>query len=269
MYWLFLRRKILIVSLVMLVLLLAVSLYFFLWSTLKPPKDKSLPPAASSPLQEKRILIDVGHGGIDGGASKGDALLEKDINLEMALQLQKVLQNQGAIALLSRDLDRDLSGVDPNDRRRNTLDLTNRIRWANQVGGDIFLSLHMNSSQSSRVRGALLLYYKHVKEDSETERLAQHLQRELNYFYSSYAHKGEIYKHNPMKGNYFVLKHTKMPAVIVEMGFITNNEDRKVFQNEEFQQAFCEALVKGLIKYFSQVPDKYIPSERPGMNEGL
>ncbi|QGG47148.1 N-acetylmuramoyl-L-alanine amidase family protein [Heliorestis convoluta] len=264
MYWFFVRRKMLLLFSFFVLILLGFMTYWFLGLPLSSGKREA-PPSAISPLQGKTILVDVGHGGVDGGASKGDSFLEKDMNLQMALQLQKTLQQHGAITFLSRDSDRDLSGVNPNDRRRNTLDLTNRIRWANQVGGDIFLSLHMNSSQSSRVRGALLLYYKHVKENSDAERLARHLQRELNYFYSAYAHKGEIYKHEPIKGNYFVLKHTKMPAVIVEMGFVTNAEDRKIFQQESFQEEFCEAIVKGLIKYFSQVPDQFIPSERPGM----
>lgn len=234
----------------------------FLWQHIHRPVSPGTP-TSELPLNGKRILIDVGHGGIDSGAITKEGAEEKNINLQVALVLKQALVEQGATVLLSRDTDRDLSGVEPNHRRRNHLDLTNRIRWANEVKGDLLVSLHMNSARSSRVRGGILLYHAKEPYTPQSRELAHILQKEINGFYAGYAQSGEMYRHQPITGDYYVLEHTLMPAVIIEMGFMTNPQDRALFIQPDFQKALSRRIVNGVIQFFTQKSEEGVFSQQP------
>ncbi|MTV49057.1 hypothetical protein GJ688_08705 [Heliobacillus mobilis] len=227
-------------------------LYWYLRSSPSPPPSEE--PVAHPPLHGKKILIDVGHGGIDGGANTKDGTLEKTINLHVSLALKQAIEKRGGEVVVNRETDQDLSNLPPNDPRRYRTDLNNRIDWANQNKGDLLLSLHMNSSSSPNVRGAILLYHPQEPHTPQSKELALVLQKELNSFYSEQAKKGEVYRHQPVSGDYYVLEYTKLPSVIVEMGFITNDNDRTLFGQKNFQDAIAERIAEGVVRYFSKDP---------------
>ncbi|ABZ85603.1 germination specific n-acetylmuramoyl-l-alanine amidase, putative [Heliomicrobium modesticaldum Ice1] len=242
------RRRLFLVIGIAALLIAIVCLYAHLHLPVLPPG----PAPDKLPLEGKKILIDAGHGGIDSGTNTKEGYLEKTVNLEMSIILKPRLEALGAKVLLSRESDVDLSGLAPDHPQRYRTDLANRVRWANDEEGDLLLSLHINSARDPQMRGAILLYHPKTPFTDQSKELAHTLQKELNSFYAHYAKEGEIYRHQPYGGDFFVLEYVKMPSVIVEMGFITNYQDRALFLKADFRNALAQKIADGVVKYINQ-----------------
>jgi N-acetylmuramoyl-L-alanine amidase len=206
-------------------------LCFFTWSFLSH---------IVSPLADKVILIDAGHGGIDPGANR-PGVLEKDINLSVALLLRDALHQQGARVVLSREIDMDLSSNCDDDKikSRYKRDLNARLELVEEADVDIFISIHANSNSSSKRKGADSFYY---ADSVASEALANAIQIELQKITTA-AHKAK-------PANYFVLRKNKVPATLIELGYITNADERKLLQSAEHQQKLADAIAKGICEYF-------------------
>ncbi|MCW2276612.1 divergent polysaccharide deacetylase family protein [Heliophilum fasciatum] len=212
-----------------------------------PPKDLALPYKS---LQGKRILLDVGHGGSDSGAGSTQSQ-EKDINLEVARALKTVLEHHGAAVFLSRDADQAASSAAANAMDSNQSTINQRIAWANNTPGDLLIGLHMGTSRNNKVRGSLLLYDQNNSFATQSQKAADVLQKELTAFYSRYVNAGDIYKHKPADGNFPVLRQSPLPSVTLEMGFLSNEKDRALFLQPDFQKALTERIAYGAGYYFS------------------
>ncbi|MZP30507.1 hypothetical protein GTO91_12360 [Heliobacterium undosum] len=251
-FWLIRRRTLFLLISIAALLIAAAGVYAYL----QPPDLPPGPAPDKLPLEGKKILIDVGHGGIDSGTNTKEGFLEKTVNLEMSKILKPRLEALGAKVLLSRESDVDLSGLAPDHPQRYRTDLTNRVRWANDKEGDLLLSLHINSARDPQMRGAILLYHPKTPFTDQSKELAHTLQKELNGYYAHYAKRGEFYRHQPYGGDFFVLEYVKMPSVIVEMGFITNYQDRALFLKADFRNALAQKIADGVVKYVNQEPVK-------------
>lgn len=224
------------------------ALIFFLLSDLLGIPSPSL--ADSSEEQAIRhafpqpvILIDVGHGGIDGGTSSG-TLLEKDINLEIGRRLYMVLRSHGYTVILNRTGDYALSDDNRwlHSRSRHLRDLAQRKELSEQVPASIVISLHVNWGRNSSRRGPLVLH----QDEGQSALLAGALQHALEDAYQLNMRR------LPELGNpFYLLKHTDPPAVIVETGFISNAEDRSLLASPRGQQKIAEALYSGIVEYFT------------------
>ncbi|MCP1306779.1 N-acetylmuramoyl-L-alanine amidase family protein [Paenibacillus tyrfis] len=202
------------------------------------PELKSANPAISS----VDVLIDVGHGGIDGGTAYGD-LLEKDINLAIAKKTYETLRRKGYVVLMNRMDDYALSGENLwlKSRSRHIKDLAQRSHLCNEVKPKIMISLHVNSGRNSAKRGAILIH----QAKPQSQQLAKALQESLNALYGT----GD----KPVPGRtFYLLKHSKAPTVIVEMGFITNAEDRRMLTEVQSQQRIADAITAGVEQYLQQ-----------------
>lgn len=189
------------------------------------------------------ILIDVGHGGIDGGTSSG-TLLEKDINLEIGRRLYMVLRSHGYTAIVNRTGDYALSDDNRwlNSRSRHLRDLAQRKELSEQVPASIVVSLHVNWARNSSRRGPLVLH----QDEGQSALLAGALQHALEDAYQLNTRR------LPELGSpLYLLKHTDPPAVIVETGFISNTEDRRLLASPRGQQKIAEALYSGIVEYFT------------------
>ncbi|MBM7867453.1 hypothetical protein GTO89_11755 [Heliobacterium gestii] len=249
---LLIRRKTLFLLAIIVAGLVATAVYTYL-------QPRNLPPGPSPenrPLAGKKILIDVGHGGIDSGTNTKEGFLEKTVNLEMATILKPRLEQLGATVLLSRESDVDLSGLAPDHPQRYRTDLSNRVRWVNDNQADLLLSLHINSARDPQMRGAILLYHPKTPFTDRSKELAYTLQKELNGFYAHYAQRGESYLHQPYGGDFFVLEYVKVPSVIIEMGFITNYQDRSLFLKADFRNALAQKITDGVVQFVKQEPVK-------------
>jgi len=191
-------------------------------------------------LTGKIILVDAGHGGIDPGANR-PGVLEKDINLAVALQLKEILNHYGAKVILTRESDEDLSGLCDNDqvKGRYRRDLAARLEMVEESDIDVFISIHANAARDTSRRGAESFYY---SKSVLSQSLATCILAELS----------KVTKAAPLAApaNYFVLKHNKVPAALIEVGYITNTEERALLQTSKFQRQLAEAVAKGIHNYY-------------------
>ncbi|MBJ6364295.1 N-acetylmuramoyl-L-alanine amidase [Paenibacillus sp. GCM10012307] len=190
-------------------------------------------------LPEAQVLIDVGHGGIDGGTSYKD-ILEKDINLAVAKQLYLQLNSQGILTAMNRTGDYALSddnrwhGV----RSRHLRDLSQRLQLSREIHLQVMVSLHVNWARGSNKLGPLVLH----QEDGGSALLASLIQEALN----DQQHTNRL----PQLGKpFYLLRQVKIPAVIIEMGFISNSHDRAMLTSTKGQAEVATAIAAGLRKY--------------------
>lgn len=193
-------------------------------------------------LPSADIIIDVGHGGIDSGAIHGK-YLEKDMNLAISKKTYKLLKKKGYRVIINRTEDYALS----EDNKwsfggRHRKDLAQRSGLANTIKPKMMLSMHINWSGKSVRRGPLVIY----QNQSNSILLAQLLQESLNHIYGT--------EEKPVLGKkYYVLRHTKCPAVIVELGFISNKTDRKLLNNSHHHAKLAKAITQAVDQYFAMI----------------
>lgn len=194
----------------------------------------------SHKLSSKIIVVDAGHGGIDTGAKRSD-VFEKDINLAIALALKNVLNQYGAKVVLSRQTDIELSPECDSDKVRGRYhrDLAARVEMSEESDADLFISLHANAVSNTKQHGAEVFYYS--KSDS-SKALSNVIQAELSKVVTTAP--------TAKTANYFVLRRNKIPAALIEVGYITNIEERKLLQSPEHQQKLAEAIAKGIYNYY-------------------
>lgn len=192
------------------------------------------------------IVIDPGHGGVDPGAVGPSSVLEKDINLKIALKLYTLIEEWGGTAFLTRDKDIGLYEDNPATslRKKKQEDLINRIKKANSAGGNVLLSIHMNAHPSPQWHGAQVFYHKNSKDG---EKLAKIIQEELIRVLDK-ANKREAKK----ASDYYILNKSYemgIVAVIIETGFLSNPQEEYKFTEDEHQEKAAWAIFTGLIRY--------------------
>ena len=177
------------------------------------------------------IIIDAGHGGIDPG-SDSQGILEKEINLEIALKLQEVLHENGYSVLMTREDD-------------NSLSLRERSDFANEKEADLFISLHQNCyAQDASVHG-IEVYYNSDKTTND-QQLAQMIQESL--INETGAKNRGIRSDNGL----VVTRETKMPAVLVETAFISNDYELDLITSEDYQNKVVEGIITGIENFLNE-----------------
>ncbi|MCL2285939.1 MAG: N-acetylmuramoyl-L-alanine amidase [Firmicutes bacterium] len=187
------------------------------------------------PLSRKIIVIDAGHGGWDPGMVSGK-VEEKDINLNIAKKLQVFLEQGGATVIITRIDDSDLAN-------NKSGDMSVRRLIANTSNADIFISIHQNSYATPNVKGAQVFFF---NESDNSQKLANLVQNRIKEFVDS----GNKFKPRA-NSNYFVLKQTEMPAVLVECGFLTNYNERQKLSSEAYQEKMAWGIYLGIVDYFT------------------
>lgn len=188
----------------------------------------------------KTIIIDPGHGGFDPGKVGNVGSHEKDINLQISLKLQSYLEQSGAHVIMTRTKDKDLDGDDTKKSKKQ--DMLNRSEIINNNEGDILISIHQNAFPDSTVKGAQAFYYNDSKEG---DKLAKSIQDSIK----KYADKENKRMHKS-NSDYYVLRTSQIPAVIVECGFLTNTQEEERLNTDEYQEEMAWAMYIGVIEYF-------------------
>lgn len=190
------------------------------------------------PLLGRVIFVDPGHGGRDPGVIYG-SIYEKDINLEISKQLEEELSLMGATVFLTREEDIDHSSK--YDARKKRGDLYRRIKMIdeNYLKPDIYLSIHINWYNGTYWKGAEVLYY-----DSKPSNkiLAESIQNSLKKFTGT--------KRNITTTDLYMYKYISTPGVLIECGFLSNYQERKLLQSEDYQSTLAKAITDGVIDYF-------------------
>lgn len=201
--------------------------------------------AADTVPYEKIIIIDAGHGGEDSGAVGVNGALEKDINLQMALEIGKAFEEKDYIVVYTRTDDRLLYTEEQNIKGiRKINDLKNRCKFAEKYPESIFISIHMNSFGSAKYSG-LQVYYSEKNEESRV--LADCIQNKV---------VEDIQKDNnrvikPGKDMY-LLENIDNTAVLIECGFLTNKEECEKLSEKEYQKELSFSIVCAIIDYIEK-----------------
>ena len=187
------------------------------------------------------VVIDAGHGGIDGGASGiVTGVRESDINLLIAKNLKSLFENSGFNVVMTRDSDEGLYGTtDPGFKKR---DLKKREEIINGSLADLCVSIHLNVYSSSSRRGAQTFFN---KDYPESKKLADIIQARINGMSMSPR------LCNALSGDYYLLNTCKIPTVIVECGFLSSPDDEKLLISESYRLQISEAIFRGSIDYLS------------------
>jgi N-acetylmuramoyl-L-alanine amidase len=196
------------------------------------------------PLSGKTIVLDAGHGGVDGGASSKDGVVEKDINLAMTLYLRDYLQQAGAIVVMTREEDKDLADKSTKGySRRKIEDLFARADFINAQKPNLFISIHLNSIPSARWKGAQTFYSSNHPDNSN---LAALIQKELRKNMGNTDRMAV--KADKM---IYLLRVLKMPSSLVEVGFLSNPEEARLLASEKYQKKVAAAIYQGILRYYA------------------
>ena len=190
------------------------------------------------------IVVDPGHVASETGVVGRTGVEEKELTLILSLKLVSLLQQDGFSTMLTRVNNRELSAP-PAGEEYADFDpgLSRRVALANNNDADIFVSIHVNSFPDPQIGGAQVFYH---ASSLKGKSLAASIQREMD---KSLVNPGR----KIMAENFFVLRMTKMPSVLVEVGFLTNPAEEKLLLDENYQDKVVAAIYDGIINYFTDL----------------
>lgn len=189
----------------------------------------------------KTVVIDPGHGGNDPGGIGVSGVLEKDVNLSVALFLKSNLEQQGIQVVMTRDRDTALYSEGAPNKKKD--DLAKRIQIITEAAPDFVICVHQNIFTDAKYSGAQVFYY---KDSEEGARLAACIQDQL--IAGVDPENTRVPKSNM---NYYMLKNSPSPIVIVECGFLTNAEEEGKLGTEEYQRALAWNIYLGVMQYMN------------------
>lgn len=204
------------------------------------PSGTTTEPVFTPGLKGKIIALDAGHGGSDTGAIGPTGVTEKGVTLRVAKALQKLLQAEGATVLMTRTTDTEVSPKKAN--ASDVEELQARCDVGNDGNADIFISMHMDSFTNSTPSGTTGYYY--TKGSKASQRLAQYVSEGVVTALGT-GNRGT------KSCNFYVVKHTDMPATLVEMAFISNDKEEKLMNSEAGINRAAEGILNGLRRFFS------------------
>lgn len=222
----------------------ALGLIFSAYTVVQGVVSMNEPASSYTGRDIKKILLDPGHGGEDGGASSRDGILEKDLNLRLTLFLRDYLIGEGYEVIMTRESDVSIhdSGAKTISAKKNS-DLRNRRKMIKTSGADVFISIHMNSFPESKYKGAQVFY----AANSEISRaFAQAVQDELRLKLSP-ENSREIKKAD---NNIYILREAGSSCcVLVECGFLSNPEEAALLNTDEYLQKIASAIKASVINF--------------------
>lgn len=212
-------------------------------------KLKSIP-VTYLPISNKVIVIDPGHGGVDPGAVSKNGVKEDEINLKIALNLKRLIEQSGGIVIMTREKDEGLySDGAKTLREMKTEDLKKRKEIVDNSDADLFISIHLNSFIRPSYSGAQTFYQ---KGSVEGEKLALTIQKELKNILNK-----ENRREPQQRQDVYLLKETKIPSVLVECGFLSNATEEQLLKDLMYQEKIAWAIYIGVMNYFSELELNY------------
>lgn len=225
------KKKMIIFALIILVILFGISALF---------KSQGVSVNSIKNGTSDIVVIDPGHGGIDGGCVGEGNILEKDLNLKVARKLEKIFSDNGYKVVMTRTEDRLLSDdEDAKIRTQKTQDLKKRAEIANKSGGAIFISVHMNEYTSPEISGAQVFYNKNDKTGEKYAKSVMSALKKVD------AKNKRVSKEIPNKN--LVFNRLTIPGILVECGFLSNPEECKKLQDELYQNDIANAIYNGIV----------------------
>ncbi len=196
--------------------------------------------------QFRKIIIDPGHGGIDGGAVGVDGIIEKDLNLSIAMKLNNLLTLQGYEVIMTRDTDVSIHGDGVKGiLNQKKSDMRNRLKIIKENPDAIVLSIHQNKFTESKYHGAQMFY-------GQKNPLSAELAKAIQSEFKSTIQKDNKREVKKAGKDLFLLYNSENPIVLVECGFISNYEECGNLLNEEYQSKVAFVIYSGLVKKLAE-----------------
>lgn len=193
---------------------------------------------------DKIVLIDPGHGGIDGGAKSKNGTIEKDINLAISFKLKSKLEEKGYKVTMTREDDIGLYEDSKTVKNKKRQDLAKRVELKKITNCDLFISIHQNMFPQAKTKGAQV-WYAH---NQESKKLAKIIQESLKNNLDENNHR--VCK--PACDQYKILRDDyKGASVIVECGFLSNPEEEKKLKDQEYQDKIATAIANAVEQYYT------------------
>ena len=193
---------------------------------------------ATTPISNKVVILDAGHGIPDEGAQSSNGLAEAEINLKIVLKVQQLLEQSGCTVILTRSDNSDANNI----REKKVSDIKNRVKIGNNSSADIFVSIHLNKIPQSQYNGWQCFFQKN---NEQSKKLAENLQNSLN---------NSMQKENKRVAlkleNVYIMEHVEIPTSIVECGFLSNPKEEQELVQDEYQSKLAWGIYNGIINYF-------------------
>ncbi|MBQ8923837.1 MAG: N-acetylmuramoyl-L-alanine amidase [Lachnospiraceae bacterium] len=191
--------------------------------------------SAEETKDELVIVVDAGHGGNDPGKVSSNGIMEKDVNLAIAIKLKTELESKGATVILTRDSDMSLA-IDGATNKKIS-DLNQRMAIVNGENADLLISIHQNSYTDKNVKGAQAFY----GSSEESKAVAEEIQDCIrNYVDSDNTRKAKS------GSDYYILRKSVCPSVIIECGFLSNPDETAKLIDDKYQQKLAESIAEAV-----------------------
>lgn len=192
----------------------------------------------SAPVDGRRIIVvDAGHGGIDGGATSCTGVLESSINLEIALRLNDLLRFMGYETVMVRTTDTSIHTQGNTIAAQKVSDLKERVNLVNSIDNVLLISIHQNTYPDGRYSGAQVFF----ADDKESKSLADHLQGDFR----AVLNPGSKRQCKPSTGIY-LMQNIRKPGVLIECGFLSNPTEEAFLRDANYQRKLCCIIVSGI-----------------------
>ncbi len=189
------------------------------------------------------IVIDAGHGGRDGGSIGVNGTIEKEINLKYAETLKSKLVEMGYRVEMTRKTDDGLYSEFAKNKKIS--DLNERMKIIKKANPNLMISIHMNSFSSSSARGAVT-YYR--IDDEASKSVADLVQKSLNVYCGARWETGKT-------GDYYILNNSYYTSILVECGYLSNSEEEKLLNTDEYCNKITDSICKGVGLYFGSLTE--------------
>lgn len=206
--------------------------------------NAAIPVGGGDDDSRKTIVLDAGHGGIDGGAVGVNGELEKDINLAIVLNLQQLLQFSGFNVILTRDSDRSMhsDGVE-GIRNQKISDMENRRAIVDAHPNSLFFSIHQNRFTDSKYTGGQMFF---TTRNPDSKRLAQSLQNSFAILQTGNTREIKV-----IDNELYLFKEAVQPAVLIECGFLSNAEEARRLNDPDYQRKIAFSIYRGIVEFLA------------------
>lgn len=185
--------------------------------------------------KEYTVVLDAGHGSSDSGKVGINGVLEKDINLSISKKTKKYLEKKGVRVIMTRDKDESLAEGENGNRK--VQDMKARVKRINDTKPDLAVSIHQNSYHEESIHGAQVFYYEHSESGEKDARILQE---------ALLAVDPDNTRQVKANTTYYLLKRTEVPILIIECGFLSNQEEAEKLASEDYQKEIAKAIANGI-----------------------
>ncbi len=205
----------------------------------KQPLVKQPAVVAKKPGKFRTIVLDPGHGGVHTGGKGAKGTMEKDIVLDVSLEIRDILKEAGIKVLMTRETDRHLA---PEVRA----DLSERVEFTEKADPDLFLSIHVNWAENKGAQGFEVFYPRAGCEGSASEREAG--RRLAEQVRKTFADRFDTPDRGVKEAGYFVIKNAPCPAVLVELEFVSNTTGERNLRDDGYRKRLATAVADAVLQ---------------------